>query len=113
MHGNESQGSFKAAARNKNETPAAKTTKGEGTIESEKTPSVLPDQGTSGGKAMKTLPRLRVGYKVTLPMMTIGNYDAWYESMESCDYADLPVFRLPTDEYNKIMKKCLEGVDSK
>ena len=40
-----------AAAKNKNEAPPAKTTKGEKKIESEKTPSVLPDQGTSGGMA--------------------------------------------------------------
>ena len=40
-----------AAAKDKNEAPPAKTTKGGKKIESEKTPSVLPDQGTSGGMA--------------------------------------------------------------
>ena len=35
----------------KNEAPPAKTTKGEKKIKSEKTPSVLPDQGTSGAIA--------------------------------------------------------------
>ena len=53
-----------AAAKNKNKAPPAKTTKGEGKIKSEKIPNVLPDQGTSGGKARKTLPKLRVGYKL-------------------------------------------------
>ena len=40
-----------AVAKNKNETPPAKTIKGERKVESEKTPSVLPDQGTSSGTA--------------------------------------------------------------
>ena len=101
-----------AAAKNKNKAPPAKTTKGEGKIESEKTPSVLPDQGTSGGKARRTLPKLRVGYKLNLPTMTIDNYDAWYECVESCDYREVPVDCLPLDEYNKIIKECYDGVDS-
>ena len=40
-----------AVAKNKNEAPPAKTTKSERKIKSEKTPSELPDQGTSGGMA--------------------------------------------------------------
>ena len=40
-----------AVAKNKHETPPAKTTKGAKKIKSEKTSSVLPDQGTSGGMA--------------------------------------------------------------
>ena len=40
-----------AAAEDKIEAPPAKTTKGEKKIKSEKTPSELPDQGTSGGTA--------------------------------------------------------------
>ena len=73
----------------------------------EKTPTVSPDQGADGETAtlvqlaevgetpknFKTTDRdgklkltLRVGHKVTLPTETIDKYDAWYESMESCDY---------------------------
>ena len=66
----------------------------------------------TGGMPIKTLPKLRVGYKLNLPTMTIDNYDAWYECVESCDYREVPVYRLPLDEYNKIMKECYDGVDS-
>ena len=57
-------------------------------------------------------PNLRVGYKLNLPTMTIDNYDAWYECVESCDYGEVPVDHLPLDEYNKIIKECYDGVDS-
>ena len=40
-----------AAAKNKSEAPPARTTEGEEKIKSEKTPSVLEEQGTSGGSA--------------------------------------------------------------
>ena len=66
----------------------------------------------TGGTPIKTLPKLRVGYKLNLPTMTIDNYDALYESVESCDYGEVPVYRLPLDEYNKIMEECYDGVNS-
>ena len=47
-----------AVAKNKNEALPAKMTKGEKKIKSEKAPSVLPDQDTSGGMAaFKPLPK--------------------------------------------------------
>ena len=66
----------------------------------------------TGGMPIKALPTLRVGHKVTLPTMTIDNYDAWYESVESCDYGKIPIFELPQDKYNQIMDECHLGVDS-
>ena len=42
----------KTAAKNKNEAPLAKTIKGEKKIQSEKTPTVSPDPGATGGTAM-------------------------------------------------------------
>ena len=41
----------KAAAKNKSEAPPARTMEGDEKIKSEKTPSVLQEQGTSGGTA--------------------------------------------------------------
>ena len=61
---------------------------------------------------IKALPTLRVGHKVTLPVTTIDYYDAWYESVESCDYGNIPIFELPPDEYNQIMEECFARVDS-
>ena len=99
----------------------------------EKTPTVSPDQGADGETAtlvqlaevdetpknFKTTDRdgklkltLRVGHKVTLPTETIDNYDAWYESVESCNYGKIPIFELPQDKYNQIMEECHLGVDS-
>ena len=40
-----------AAAKNKSEVPPARTMEGDEKIKSEKTPGVLQEQGTSGGKA--------------------------------------------------------------
>ena len=42
----------KTATKNKNEAPPAKTIKCEKKIESEKTPTVSPDPGATGGTAM-------------------------------------------------------------
>ena len=42
----------KTAAKNKHEAPPAKTIKGEKKIKSEKTPTVSPDSGATGGTAM-------------------------------------------------------------
>ena len=44
--------------------------------------------------------------------MTIDNYDAWYECVELWDYREVPVYCFPSDEYNKIIKECYDGVDS-
>ena len=33
----------------------------------------------------------------------IDNYDAWYESVESCDYGNIPTFELTQEEYDEIM----------
>ena len=49
----------KTAAKNKNEALLAKTIKGEKKIESEKTPTVSPDPGATGGTA--TLDRIGKG----------------------------------------------------
>ena len=41
----------------------------------------------------------RLVTNVVLPTMTIDNYDAWYVSVESCDYEEIPVYCLPSEEY--------------
>ena len=41
----------------------------------------------------------QVGFKCTLPTVTIDDYDAWYKAVESCDYEEVPVYRLPEEDY--------------
>ena len=32
-------------------------------------------------------------------MVTIDDYDAWYKAVESCNYEEVPVYRLPEEDY--------------
>ena len=32
-------------------------------------------------------------------MVTIDDYDTWYKAMESCNYEEVPVYRLPEEDY--------------
>ena len=55
--------------------------------------------GTRTAEVQKCHFCLQVGFKCTLPMVTIDDYDAWYIAVESCDYDEVPVFHLPEEEY--------------
>ena len=74
----------KTAARNKNEAPPAKTIKGEKRIESEKTPTVSPDPGATGGTAMSDRK---------------GKGKCAYCSHDFYEHESLPVKELPCRHY--------------